>query len=153
MANSGYIVRREFAAGEGKGKVLGYIRVAKPEPGEMIYHGKFKPATIVLALISSNNVEGFEAIGDVTSEMFTEGLETFPDPQAYMVRREVTAGPKGQVQTYLKVKEPQPAETYYHGTFKPVVLHLALDQRDNVNGYEPIGEVTSQVWNKGVETF
>lgn len=154
MSVKSYIVRRTVDGDDGS--VEAYIRVWKPEPGETFYHGNFKPVVLKLAMIEANNVNGFEAVGDVTSEVYTEGLETFGADTAnvYIVRRQVRL-PKGKktVDAYVKVPKPEIGETYYLGVFRPVTLELAMIEANNVNGYEPMGEVTAEVYTKGIVTF
>lgn len=154
MSSQGYIVRRQVEGPDGP--VEAYIWVSKPEPGETFYHGNFRPVVIKLAQLAQNNVNGFEAIGGVTAEVYNVGLETFvaETTTSYIVRRKVDGPKKGeQVEAYVKVGTPEIGETHYLGVFKPVVIKLALDQRNNVNGYESMGGVTAVVYTKGVQTF
>jgi len=62
----------------------------------------------------------------------------------------------GSTYGYVKVTQPRPGETIYHGQFKPVTHNCGQYDADTCTEYVPVGPVTEEVYaaeGSGVETF
>jgi hypothetical protein len=73
-----YIVRREKSDNGPLGSEYGYQKTQSPKPGELVYHGNFKPYTAYSGSNDKDASTWYEPIGEITSEPFLgEGVEKF----------------------------------------------------------------------------
>jgi len=74
--------------------------------------------------------------------------------KSYIVKRETADnGPMGSTYGYVKVSQPLPGETIYHGTFKPVNVNCGQYDADTRTEYVPVGAITEEKYTDGCETF
>ncbi|MBS2011139.1 MAG: hypothetical protein JST01_29065 [Cyanobacteria bacterium SZAS TMP-1] len=76
--------------------------------------------------------------------------------KGYIVRRETQDnGPMGSTYGYVKVTQPFPGETIYHGQFRPVNVNCGQYDADTRTEYVPVGPITEEKFGggEGTETF
>ncbi|MEW6279953.1 MAG: hypothetical protein AB1758_15090 [Candidatus Eremiobacterota bacterium] len=138
-AEKGYMVERHDD-GPGGGKY--YVRVDRPEPGEVICRGMFAPYQVDEGPYGSST--RYRPVGRFRTEVFGE-----EDGSAggYFVRR-ASDGPYAGYY-YVKVDQPEPGDVVCHGKFRPYEVDNGPYGSDT--RYSPVGRVRTEIW--GTEEF
>jgi hypothetical protein len=72
----------------------------------------------------------------------------------YIVRRSIAdGGPNGDTYAYVRVTEPFPNETIYHGNFRRVTTYSGQYDADEHTVYVPQGPITEEKYTGGGEQF
>lgn len=85
---------------------------------------------------------------------YFEKKESTVMSSGYIVKRAVEdRGPMGDRYAYVKVAQPLPNEIIYHGQFRPIQVNCGQYDADSRTEYVPVGEISSERFAGGSESF